>query len=59
MKRVVHLLVELPDVDATEEQIEEYIEFEVGYGSLLSKDNPLRTALEVKECYVEDKDVIC
>lgn len=59
MKRVVHLLVELPDVDATEEQIEEYIEFEVEYGCQLSKNNPLRRALEVKECYIEDKDVIC
>ena len=35
MKRVVQLLIELPDVEATEWQIEEFIEFETGFGCRL------------------------
>lgn len=59
MKRVVHLLVELPDVEATEEQIAEFIEFEVGFGCQLSADNPLRGEFEVEECYIENKEALC
>lgn len=59
MKRVVQLLIELPDIEATEEQIEEYIEFETGFGYQLSIDNPFNgLGYEVEECYVEDREVI-
>jgi len=59
MKRVVQLLIELPDVEATEWQIEEFIEFETGFGCRLSADNPFNgLSYEVEECYVEDRDVI-
>lgn len=59
MKRVVQLLIELPDVEATEEQIEEFIEFETGFGCQLSADNPFNgLTYEVEECYVEDREVI-
>lgn len=59
MKRVVQLLIELPDIEATEEQIEEYIEFETGFGCQLSVDNPFNgLCYEVEECYVEDKETI-
>lgn len=59
MKRVVHLLVNLPDLEATDWQIEEYIEFKTGYRCQLGGDNPFNgSVLEVEECYIEDKDVI-
>nr|DAP21730.1 MAG TPA: hypothetical protein [Caudoviricetes sp.] len=59
MKRVVQLLIELPDVEATEEQIEEFVEFETGFGYQLSIDNPFNgLGYEVEECYVEDREVI-
>lgn len=59
MKQVVHLLVHLPDVEATEEQVQEYIEFETGFSCKLSADNSLNgSSLEVEECYIEDKEVI-
>ena len=59
MKRVVQLLIELPDVEATEEQIEEFVEFETGFGWQLSAGNPFNgLTYEVEECYVEDREVI-
>lgn len=59
MKRVVQLLIELPDVEATEEQIEEFVEFEMGFGCKLSGGNPFNgLTYEVEECYVEDSEVI-
>ena len=59
MKRVVQLLIELPDVEATEEQIEEFVEFETGFGCRLSAGIPFNGfTYEVEECYVEDREVI-
>lgn len=59
MKRVVQLLIELPDVEATEYQIEEFVEFEMGFACQLSADNPFNgLGYEVEECYVEDREVI-
>lgn len=58
-KRVVQLLIELPNVEATEEQIEEFVEFETGFGCQLSAGNPFNgLTYEVEECYVEDREVI-
>lgn len=59
MKRVVQLLIELPDVEATEEQIEDFVEFETGFECQLSDSNPFNgLTYEVEECYVEDREVI-
>ena len=54
MKRVVQLLIELPDVEATEEQIEEFVEFETGFGCQLSAGNPFNGLTYD----VEDREVI-
>jgi len=59
MKRVVKLLVELPDIDATESEINEHIEFELGYDCQIKTGNPFRgECLEILECYIEDREVI-
>lgn len=59
MKRVVQLLIELPDVEATEWQIEEFVEFETGFGCQLSASNPFNgLSYEVEECYIEDRRVM-
>lgn len=59
MKRVVQLLIDLPDVEATEEEMEEFVEFETGFECQLSAGNPFNgLSYKVEECYVEDREVI-
>ena len=59
IRKVVQLLVEIPDVGASEEDIREFIEFETGYRSQMRTGNPLNTEdFEILECYIEDKEVI-
>lgn len=55
MKKVVHLVVELPDVGASDEEIKEAIEFQVGFRPNISAYNPLCMEMAVLDCYIEDK----
>ena len=41
------------DDDATEEQIQEAVEFAIGYNGQMAMDNPVGMDLEWDNCYVE------
>lgn len=59
MKKLVHLVVELPDVGASDEEIQEAIEFQFGFRPNISVTNPLCMEIETLECYIENKDSYC
>lgn len=62
MKKVISLLIEFDDFDeskVTDDDIEQYLQFEYGIGCYLDHDNPLfHIGSEIIESYVYDKDVI-
>ena len=55
MKKIIRLEVEVPD-QATDEEIEEYFQFEFGYNSCCSNDNPFISEYdyEVTDFEMED-----
>lgn len=56
MKRVIRMSVELPDIKATENDIEEFIAFQLNASCEISCDNPfLGDEITVKDYYIEDK----
>ncbi len=56
MKRLIHILVDLPDIEATEEDIEEFITFQMNVSCEISCDNPFfHKEIEVNDYFIEDK----
>lgn len=57
MKRVIRMSVELPDIEATENDIEEFIAFQLNAGCKISCDNPfLGDEITVNDYCIEDNN---
>lgn len=41
MEKIIELTVKIPNTNATEEEIKEYLEFELGYNGSIILNNPL------------------
>lgn len=50
----IELTITIPDTEATDEEIKEWIKFETGYSSSIEIKNPLQSEpLEVEYCNID------
>jgi hypothetical protein len=56
MKAIVKLTIIIPATEATPQEIDEWIEFELGYSPSMSRTNPLlNESLEIEKCSIDQR----